>query len=98
VTLARRLKRLFTQPRIPGLARIPGDTRMVPKVEDTVRAYASREARSVSSVRTRAVSLVAGYNPDNGERLSPTEQKRALLGLAKALRRPIARSDNGRSS
>lgn len=67
--VARRLARLFAQPRIKGLTRTRVYAAVLPIVDDKIRERAARKGVSVSAVRAEIEARAFGYNAATGKRL-----------------------------
>jgi hypothetical protein len=65
--LAATLRKLFAQPRIPGVRRHPRHTALLPTVEQRLRDRALREGRSVSAIAAQILSAHLGVDAFTGD-------------------------------
>jgi plasmid stability protein len=65
--VASTLRKLFAQPRIPGVRRLPRHTSLLPSVETRLRDRALREGRSVSAIAAQILSAHLGVDAFTGD-------------------------------
>lgn len=68
MNLARRLKTLFAQPRIPGVKRERRQTSLLPVVEQRYKDRAAQRGRSVSAVMADVLARDLGFDAATGKR------------------------------